>query len=69
MNLVVPLMVILYEQKVRRQTFGRSDLLSREMADKVRTAVTPKVILSLVASLSQTSKTMPTMFALLTVAY
>ena len=33
-------------------TFGKSDLLSREIAERVRTAVTPSVILSLVASLS-----------------
>ena len=37
------------------RTFGRSDLLSREIADRVRTAVTPRVILSLVASLGENS--------------
>ena len=52
-----------------RLAFGRSDLLSREMADKVRTAVTPKVILSLVASLSEVIKTVTIMFPLLLLFY
>lgn len=42
---------LLYKLQLILITFGRSDLESIEMADRVRTAVTPSVTLSEVASL------------------